>query len=147
MNFYSISARIGFFLVALLIAFAPLPQPKRTPDHHTIKIQASQFAFKPEMVKVQPGDRVTLQLTSKDVVHGLYLDGYDLVLTADPGQTSSVTFTADRQGSFRFRCSVSCGALHPFMIGKLSIGSNTLFWRGSGLAGLTVLGLWLWGKS
>lgn len=146
MNLRSLLPKLSFFLAALLVAFSPIPQRTRTSEHHTIEIQASQFAFKPSVVKFKPGDQITLKLTSTDVVHGLYLDGYDLDLTADPEQTSSVTFTADRQGSFRFRCSVSCGPLHPFMIGKLKIGSNLLLWRGGGLTFLSVLGLWLRGK-
>lgn len=146
MNLRSFLPKLGFFLAALLVAFSPIPQRSRTPEKHTVDIHASQYAFSPSTVRIQPGDEVTLQLTSTDVVHGLYLDGYDLEVTSDPGQTSSVTFTADRQGSFRFRCSVSCGPLHPFMIGQLKVGSNLLLWRGSGLAFLSVLGLWLRGN-
>ena len=134
-------------MVALLVAFIPIPKRPQAPEHHTVEIQASQFAFQPAVVKFKPGDRVTLNLTSTDVVHGLYLDGYDLEITSDPGQTSSVTFTADRRGSFRFRCSVSCGAMHPFMIGKFKVGFNLLLWRGGGLAVLAVLGIWLRGNA
>lgn len=147
MNLRSLLPTLGYFLAVSLIAFSPIPQRSRTTEHHTLEIHASQFAFQPAVVEVMPGDRVTLELTSTDVVHGLYLDGYNLDLTADPGRTSSVTFTADRRGSFRFRCSVSCGSLHPFMIGKLKVGSNLLMWRGSGMALLTVLGLWWRGKA
>jgi len=36
---------------------------------------------------------------------------------------------------------VTCGALHPFMNGKLQVGSNLLLWRGVGLAFVTLLGI------
>jgi heme/copper-type cytochrome/quinol oxidase subunit 2 len=75
------------------------------------------------------------------VAHGLYLDGYDISVEADPGQTGTLTFVADRRGSFRFRCSVTCGAMHPFMIGKLAVGPNTLLYRASGLALLAAAAL------
>jgi hypothetical protein len=68
-----------------------------------------------------------------------YLDGYDLNVIAPPGQTAHLTFVADRAGDFRFRCSVTCGALHPFMIGKLNVGPNWLLYRAAGLALLGVL--------
>ncbi|MEW5828362.1 MAG: hypothetical protein AB1846_05675, partial [Chloroflexota bacterium] len=76
-----------------------------------------------------------------DVVHGLYVDGYGLDLTADPGRPATLTFTANRPGTFRLRCSVTCGALHPFMTGKLQVGPNLLLWRGLGLAFLALIGI------
>jgi heme/copper-type cytochrome/quinol oxidase subunit 2 len=121
-------------LTALLIALAPAPRSSASPADRLIRLSAGDFAYTPATLSVNPGDRVTLELTSTDYVHGLHLDGYDLNLTADPGQTARLTFTADRPGSFRFRCSVTCGPLHPFMIGKLNVGPNWLFWRALALA-------------
>jgi nitrous-oxide reductase len=74
-------------------------------------------------------------------VHGLYIDGYDLSIEADPGQTATLTFFADQSGSFRFRCNVTCGAMHPFMIGKLTVGTNDWLVRSIGLAVIAVLGV------
>ncbi len=131
---------IGFVLVALLL---PFPAAATTPTERTFHIDASRFEYSPAVLTVNPGDRVTIELTATDVVHGLSIDGYNLATTADPGQTARLTFVADRQGSFRFRCTVTCGNLHPFMIGKLSVGSNTLLWRAVALAGLAlVAGAW-----
>lgn len=133
---------VGLSLVALLIMFAPLPIAA-APVERTVHIQAHSYEYFPSVIRVNTGDRVTLEFASNDVVHGLYLDGYDLALTADPGQTARLTFVADRTGTFRLRCSVTCGPLHPFMIGKLMIGSNELGWRAVGLVLLaTVAGLW-----
>jgi len=86
---------------------------------------------------------VTIELVSTDVVHGLEIDGYGVGMTADPGQPASLTFVADRSGSFRMRCSVTCGGMHPFMIGKLQVGQNVWLWRGAGLAILAgITGIW-----
>ena len=77
-------------------------------------------------------------------MHGIAIDGYDLRIDADPGQTARLTFTADRSGVFRFRCPVTCGALHPFMIGKLYVGNNSLYWGAmlAAVAGSRCVGLW-----
>lgn len=132
-----------FIITGLLVAFTPLPVPRDEPTKRIFYVDASSFAFSPAELKVNPGDQVTIELTSTDVVHGLYLDGYDLQISADPGQTAELTFIADQAGSFRFRCSVTCGDLHPFMIGKLHVGPNLLLWRGAGLAILAALaGVW-----
>ena len=137
--------RPRFFLLLLItaglvVAFAPLPVPPVMLQGRTFRIEAGQFAYSPSELKVNPGDTVTIQLVSTDVVHGLYVDGYDFSIETDPGQTKTLTFVADKPGSFRFRCNVTCGAMHPFMIGKLTVGRNNWLIRSLGLATLAVFG-------
>ena len=128
-------------MAGLVVAFAPLPVRPITPQERTFRIEAGQFAYSPYELKVNPGDTVNIQLVSTDVVHGLYMDGYDISIQADPGQTKTLSFVADKPGSFRFRCNVTCGAMHPFMIGKLNVGSNHWLFRSIGLALLAVVGV------
>jgi len=133
------SAILG--VAALLVTFAPLPNSTPSPTERLFRVEAGDFAYSPAVLQVNPGDKVTIELVSTDVVHGLYVDGYDLSVTADPGQPATMTFTANHIGAFRLRCSVTCGALHPFMIGKLQVGSNLLLWRGIGLSFVALLGI------
>ena len=150
-----VAGTITLPILALAVLLLPLPAKSGAPTARTVRIEASQFQYDPGVVAVNAGDTVTLEVVAADVVHGLYLDGYDLEVTADPGQTARLTFVADRPGVFRFRCSVSCGAMHPFMIGKLRVGGDRssfrdddgknhttsgLLWRGLGLGLLAVLG-------
>jgi heme/copper-type cytochrome/quinol oxidase subunit 2 len=135
------STLLLFVMAGLVLAFAPLPVSAGAPQPRTFQIDARQFAYSPSELKVNTGDTVTIQLISTDVVHGLYVDGYDISVEADPGQTKTLTFTADKPGSFRFRCNVTCGAMHPFMIGKLTVGPNNWFFRSIGLAILAIVGV------
>jgi len=128
-------------MTGLVVAFAPLPVQPNAPQERTFRVEAGQFAYSPSELKVNPGDLVAIQLVSTDVVHGLYVDGYDISIEADPGQTKTLSFVADKPGSFRFRCNVTCGAMHPFMIGKLIVGSNNWFIRSIGLAALATIGV------
>ncbi len=134
-------------LAAVLILAIPLPAASAAPVQRTFHIDASRFQYSPSVLQVNPGDQVTIELTARDVVHGLSIDGYNLNVIADPGQTARLTFTANKSGSFRFRCSVTCGNMHPFMIGKLEVGSNLLLFKAIGLGVLfLLLGIWrLWG--
>jgi heme/copper-type cytochrome/quinol oxidase subunit 2 len=125
----------------LVVAFIPLPAPQVAPQERTFRVEAGQFAYSPAELHVNPGDRVTIQLVSTDVVHGLYVDGYDVSAQADPGQPATLTFVADRSGSFRLRCNVTCGAMHPFMIGKLSVGRNQWLYRSIALALIGLVGI------
>jgi heme/copper-type cytochrome/quinol oxidase subunit 2 len=132
-------------LAALVLAvlLVPIPAGAATPAERTFRIEASRFEYNPAILVVNPGDKVTIELVATDVVHGLTIDGYNLETTADPGKTASITFIANQQGSFRFHCTVTCGNLHPFMIGKLEVGRNTLLWRAIGLVGLAIFaGVW-----
>ncbi len=129
-------------LAALVVAFAPLPDASAAkPAARTIRVEASQFSYSPSVISVNQGDNVTIELVSTDVVHGLYVDSYGVSTQADPGQTARVTFVADRPGSFRIRCNVTCGAMHPFMIGKLNVGPNLNLLRSVGLALVGLAGL------
>ena len=126
-------------MAGLVVAFVPLPAPPATPQERSFEVDGRQYAYSPSELQVNQGDTVSIQLVSTDVVHGLYIDGYDISVEADPGQTASLTFIANKSGSFRFRCNITCGAMHPFMIGKLTVGSNNWLYRSIGLASLAVV--------
>ena len=129
--------------LGLAVIFLPIPANAAAPADRTFRIEASRFEYTPGVLKVNPGDRVTIELVATDVVHGLSIDGYNVQTTADPGKTASITFTADQSGSFRFHCTVTCGNMHPFMTGKLEVGQNTFLWRAFALVGLALFaGVW-----
>lgn len=134
--------RFFLFLLALAglaVVFVTWPAQSISPAEKIFHIEASQYAYNPGEITVNPGDIITINLVSTDVVHGLYIDGYGLSVIADPGQSASLTFVANKIGSFRLRCNVTCGAMHPFMIGKLNVGSNQWLYRSIGLAFIGVL--------
>ncbi len=142
-------------MAVLIIALIPLPESGRLiheaqsslSTSHNIRIEASQYAYSPAEIRVAQGDTVTIELISTDVVHGIYLDGYDLSVQADPGQSAVLTFTAGKPGAFRFRCNVTCGAMHPFMIGRLSVGTNQWLYRSVGIMLLITIGVLSQGRT
>jgi heme/copper-type cytochrome/quinol oxidase subunit 2 len=116
-------------VLIVLTLVIPVPLTLAAPQERHIKVEARSFAFEPGVLHVNRGDTIVLTLESVDVVHGFYLDGYAVNATAEPGQSMQVRFVADHPGQFKFRCSVSCGNLHPFMIGELVVEPNLPFWR------------------
>ncbi len=132
-------AKLLLGLAVVLVALMPIPVRQAGSAERTFRVEAGNYAYSPSVLSVNPGDRVTIELVATDVVHGLHIEGYDLSVSADPGQTARLSFVADRSGSFRFRCSVTCGPVHPFMTGKLNVGPNWLLWRTVGLALLAVV--------
>jgi heme/copper-type cytochrome/quinol oxidase subunit 2 len=104
-------------------------------------LSAEQYQFTPGRLHVNQGDRVIITLTASDVVHGFYLDSYGLKTRIEPGVSQQVEFVAERPGKFRYRCSVPCGPIHPFMIGELVVGPNIPFWRIAGVILVATAGM------
>lgn len=126
-----------FAALALLVLLVPLPFTAK-PITRQVTLTAEQFAFDPPVLHVNRGDRVQLTLQAADVTHGFYLDSYGLDQRVEPGLSQPVEFVADQPGKFRYRCSVSCGSLHPFMIGELVVNPNWPFARTLGLTLIVV---------
>lgn len=136
-----VTARRSVLLLAILaVLLVPFPAFGE-PEVHHLTIDASQFEYSPARLTVNRGDTVHVELKASDVVHGLYLDGYDIEARVVPGASEEFSFLADQSGKFRYRCSVACGPLHPFMIGELVVGPNDLLWRSGALALLAVAAL------
>ena len=131
---------LPFILLALLVLVIPVPA-NFTPQVHTFELDSSQFEFSPNRIRVNQGDKVVITLTASDVVHGFYLDGYGIEQRVEPGVSQQIEFVADQRGKFRYRCSVSCGPIHPFMIGELIVGPNILFWRVTGILFIALAGM------
>jgi heme/copper-type cytochrome/quinol oxidase subunit 2 len=130
--------RRGVLLVAVLVVLlVPFPA-LGDPQTHSVSIEASQFEFSPPRLTVNRGDTVHVTLTASDVVHGFYLDGYEIEARVEPGVSQEFSILADQSGKFRYRCSVGCGPRHPFMIGELVVGPNEPLWRSFGLAVVAV---------
>jgi cytochrome c oxidase subunit 2 len=106
-------------------------------------IKARQYAYDPPKITVNKGDEVHIRLASLDVVHGFFLEGHDIDAQIEPGvrkfklrhpsegkefaDVDELVFTAERPGKFRYRCSHTCGTLHPFMQGELIVRPNYPF--------------------
>jgi nitrous oxide reductase len=91
-------------------------------------IKLSQFKYFPEVISVEKGDRIVLNLDSVDVEHGFFIDGYGIDVLVPEKEFKTIEFVANKSGAFRFRCSSTCGAFHPFMIGKMSVSPNSAVW-------------------
>ncbi len=137
---------VALAVLAIVALTASISFASPIPQSHTINVNSRAFAYEPASIRVNRGDTVTIRLESLDATHGLAIDGYDVSLQAEPGSSARATFVADREGKFKFRCSVSCGPLHPFMIGELVVQPDLPFARSAILTLLVTLGalVWFW---
>ncbi len=99
-------------------------QPAQETPEEAVKefnVQAFRFGFNPSTIEVNKGDKVKITLASSDTTHGFSISEYGISETISPGQTKTVEFTADKEGTFAFFCSVYCGSGHGGMRGTLIV--------------------------
>lgn len=72
-------------------------------------------------LRVPIGRPVNLQVTSKDVVHALYLPNFRTKIDAIPGSVTRMWFEPTRTGVFEIGCAQHCGAWHHKMRGELTV--------------------------
>ncbi len=116
--------RRGLFLAVCFTLVAAMAGPADA-EEKFFEIRAKKFSYTPNRIEVNKGDTVRIRLLSEDVHHGMYVDGYGVQATAYPGKDGSLKFVADKPGRYIFRCSVTCGEFHPYMIGHLRVSPNT----------------------
>ena len=174
------------FMVTGGIVGAMFALPSSAHSHRVLTVTASRYGYNPPVIKANKGDVLKIRLQSSDVVHGFYLEGYDLdawvqgqrhdfcvwrpsqvgrekidmdqiihAETADQIQLSDLKgirrvtellIPLDRAGKFRYRCSNTCGMMHPFMQGELIVAPNYAYFSGIGIALTMVVGLLTFGR-
>ncbi len=93
----------------------------------TFAVEARMWGWTPATIEVEEGDRVVLDITTKDVKHGLNIPALDLDVELPAGKTTHVEFVAKQSGDYRFMCSRWCFADpakstgHNYMEGKLIV--------------------------
>lgn len=134
--------RLAFstMLFAMLLATGPGSAQSNadTGAVQVITVTAKKYEFDPSPIRVKQGTKVRLNITATDHAHGFKInpvpEGADrtgepgLVFSSpqdctkiEKGQTASVEFTAQKAGTYAFRCCVRCGFHHRSMKGQLIV--------------------------
>ncbi len=104
---------------ALLGSNAQAAAPSGT--SRTIKVSVDNWSFSPNTIQAKQGEKVTLELTGINGVHGFGVPGLGINEQILPGQTVTIDLPTDKAGTFDFRCSIACGSGHNDMTGQIVI--------------------------
>jgi nitrous-oxide reductase len=81
--------------------------------------------FTPDIVTAKVGDKVIVHLTNTeqtaDATHGFAVPTKNVMLSLDPGESTTVEFVVDKPGTYSFYCTEFCSALHLEMQGWLIV--------------------------
>jgi nitrous-oxide reductase len=97
----------------------------RNGNNVTVKMTITRSRFKPDIVRLKKGDKVTMHLTNiettPDATHGFAIPRYNVNISLDAGEYTRLEFEADATGAFAMYCTEFCSALHLEMQGWLLI--------------------------
>lgn len=73
----------------------------------TISVEGGNYYFKPNVIKVKKGDKVTINFTNAGGTHNFVIDEFDVNSgMVGSSQTKTFEFTPTKTGTFEFYCSV-----------------------------------------
>ena len=116
-------AWVLILLVAVLLAGCSTkePTPASTGVVKEFTLTAKNWEFSPSTIRVNQGDTVVIHARTIEGIHGLMFPDFNINKRLDPGEEVTITFVADKKGTFSFACSVYCGHGHTTMKGTLII--------------------------
>ena len=102
-----------------------------------ITVTAKKYEFAPSPIRVKQGTKLRLNITAVDHAHGFKISpvpegetgGEPGLVFSSPqdctkiekGQTATLELTAQKAGTYHFRCCVVCGFHHHSMKGELVV--------------------------
>ena len=108
---------LGLFFAAVIFIAGQSTEPDAT----DISMTAKKYEFSPDTIRLKKGDHVKLVITSLDRDHGIKIEGYQIEKKLPKGEAVSIELTADKAGTFPFKCSTFCGMGHGRMKGQLIV--------------------------
>ncbi|MCB0254941.1 MAG: Sec-dependent nitrous-oxide reductase [Anaerolineae bacterium] len=104
--------------------FATLPgeeRIERNGNEVEVFMTSVRSHLTPDRIEVKEGDHVIWHITNietaHDATHGFQLDGHNISLSLEPGETASFEFNATNSGTYPYYCTEFCSALHLEMMG------------------------------
>lgn len=84
-------------------------------DIKVFSVKAFKYGFDPNIITVNKGDKVKINITNFDIIHGISIP--DLRVNGN----DKLEFPADKLGEFVWYCNNYCGDGHSRMQGKLIV--------------------------
>ena len=121
-KFSSAAAVAGMALLIGAAVTSARQDPVTATAPRVIEVVAKRFTFEPARIEVADGERVRLQVTSADGVHGLQIKKFRVnKLIPRGGKPVTIDFVATGPGTYEILCSEECGDGHESMTGTLVV--------------------------
>ncbi len=92
--------------------------------NYEIHFLAKMWGFEPTRVVVPAGSTLDIYVTSKDVIHGLQIDGTNVNLMALPNAITNARVHFEKPGIYPIVCHEYCGAGHQKMNAVIEVSDQ-----------------------
>ena len=86
-----------------------------------LQVTMRKFAIEPAVIHVKQGEKVVLEVSSKDVKHGFEVEDLGINEPIQPGKPAEIALDTSKKGEFRVACSIVCGPGHEDMNAKIVV--------------------------
>jgi len=121
---FTLTGEAGTVDPRLLAQTPPFDKPgvyEIAPGKYQAVIVAFAWGFNPKEIKVPAGAEVTFKVTSRDITHGMLIEGTNVNVMILPGQITEKTVTFTTPGTHLFVCHEYCGVGHQAMAGQVIV--------------------------
>lgn len=108
---------------------------KQGGKNYEVHFLAKMWGFEPSRVRVPAGATVNIYTTSKDVTHGLQINGTNVNLMVEPGVITNARVHFAKAGVFPVVCHEYCGAAHQNMNAVIEVSDQVDDISAEGLPG------------
>lgn len=131
LEFIIVGTPLTVFLAWFVVGFSDFvfftSPPRQTLD---VYVEGKQWMWKfayPEgpngldTLRVPSGRPVRLLMTSRDVIHSVFIPAFRAKMDAVPGRYTQMWFEATQEGTFPLFCTEFCGTGHSAMVGQVVV--------------------------
>lgn len=120
----TLPGRAGTIDPAALRTTAPFDEPgirQTGPNSYEVVVIGYAWGYTPSTIEVPAGAEITFVSTSRDVLHGLAVEGTRVNVMLIPGQVSRVVHTFREPNEHLLICHEFCGLAHHAMFGRVRV--------------------------
>jgi cytochrome c oxidase subunit 2 len=110
---------LALLSVALALGSCAKKQPPHTGTH--LQVTMRKFQIEPNVIRVKQGEKVVLDVSTKDVEHGFDVDDMGIDEPIQPGRPVEIPLDTSKKGEFRVACSIVCGPGHEDMTATIVV--------------------------
>ncbi|MDI3341873.1 MAG: cytochrome c oxidase subunit II [Sphaerobacter sp.] len=120
-----VPSQAGTIQPAAIDTTPPFDQPgvlrQVGPNQYEVALIGQVWSFNPRELRVPAGAEVHFVATSRDVIHGLHIEGTNVNVMLIPGRITRQRAVFREPGQYRFVCHEYCGIGHHTMYGTVIV--------------------------